>query len=184
MNRLHNFIVRISTWYVWLAFLVGFLVFKIVVVDRAIERMKTICGEMVKVPDMEIGYTGPQLENMLQYMNADCRVEYIRFAQIADVIFPLLYGFLLFFSIVILYYRAGVHVPQRWLYALPIFGIIADYGENFSIVRLLRMTNMDETSLAIASAFSMAKWFFLIASAVLIVLGAIRWLINRFRKTA
>lgn len=183
MSRLHNFILRISIWPVWLFFLVADLVFMFYVMPKAAADMKQSCGERVKVPDIEIGYTGEQLRNMLGYMNENCKALYYHIATITDSFYPLAYGFFFFFSIAILYYKTNIPAPKIKFYWFAIVTILFDYAENFTIAKLLKSgSHLSDTWLNVASVFSILKWAFAIACIVLIVLGVIRWLLNRFAK--
>jgi len=185
MNKLHHFILRISTWYVWLAFLLGTLAFNVYVMPKAANTLKASCGENVKIPDLEIGYTGGELKGMISFMTEACRNEYYYIATVTDSFYPLVYGLFLFFTIVILYYKTQVPLSKGKLYVFPIATILADFAENLTIGKLLfSKTPSDDYLYHFASAFSMMKWFFAIASAVLILLGIVRWLLHRFQKTA
>lgn len=181
---MHNFIVRISTIYVWLTFFVGFLVFNLYVMKNAGEHLNESCGNEVKIPDLQVGYSAEQLKNMLNFMSESCRETYIQIATITDSFYPVIYGLFFFFSIAIIYYKTNVPQPKNRLYVFPLFAILADFGENLSIVKLLRSEHMSDAWLNAASIFSLFKWFFIIFSFVLILLGLIRWAMIRFKKPA
>lgn len=182
MNLIHAFILRISTWYVWLIFFLSYSVFAGYVMNNAGQTMKTVCGEQVRVPDIEIGYTAAQLREMIDFMSPECRAEYHFIATVTDSVYPFAYGLFFFFSIVILYYKTKVPAPKFKLYVFPLFAILFDFLENASIDRLLAMEHHPDYMYQMASGFSLAKWFFAFASIVLIVLGIVRWLLVRFKK--
>ncbi|MEK6375889.1 MAG: hypothetical protein AABO58_24700 [Acidobacteriota bacterium] len=51
-----------------------------------------------------------------------------------DLVFPLIYGFLLAFALALL--APGTKLP-RWIVILPLIAALADYGENFSALAML-----------------------------------------------
>lgn len=180
MNTIHTFALRVSKWPVWAFFFIAFVVFVGYVMPGARERGEAACGKAV-IPDVEVGYGPARLTEILAGMDAGCREAYRSGAFGEDAVFPLVYGLFFFLCIVPLYYKGRSPLEFRGLYLLPLSGILADYGENFTLARLMLKPGYDGPLLYVAVAFSGLKWLFFYASSLLILFGLLRRLVLRFR---
>ena len=94
-----------------------------------------------------------------------------------DLIFPLVYGMMFVTAIVFL--TPGARTP-RWLAAIPLITVLADYAENTTVILLLKRYPKHLGGLPwIASIASGTKGVTLLASAVTVVVLAIVWLIRQ-----
>lgn len=183
MQKIHTFFLRITTVPVWLFFMVASAGMTWYMHTKADRGMKDVCGESVQVPDMQIGYTGEHLRDMLSYMGPECRELYYFIATMLDSVYPVVYGLFFLFSIVLLYYKRQENVRKGNLYLFPILAVVFDFAENISIARLLKLSgNYPDLLLNAASLFSLLKWFFVIGSVVLMVLGLINLSLSKAKK--
>ena len=182
MNKIHPFVLRISKWPVWLFFFLSLLAFAGYVMPKAQEGLAGACGRLA-IPDTEVGYDAAWLRQTLQAMDGPCREAYRRSALLQDALFPVAYGFFLFFSVAVLFYKTRSPFVLRGLYLLPLAGMLCDYGENFTLAFLMDHPAAGAGFLPyIAAAFSALKWFFFYGSLLLLLAGAVRWLVLRFRQ--
>lgn len=180
MHAFHAWVLRLSTWYVWLFFFAAYVVFAAYVMPGAAGSMQTACGATVKVPDIEIGYNAADLRSMISQMNTEeCRNTYLHIATVTDSVYPLVYGFFFFFSIVFLYYKGKNPSRVLWLYLVPIAAMLFDYAENASLAHIVRQhQNFSDFSANLASALSMLKWLFALAGVLVILVGLGRVLVR------
>lgn len=183
MQAIHNFVLRISKWPVWLFFFVAYAVFAGYVMNQAATDMRAVCDAETKIPDIEIGYTPDELREMLPYLTGACGETFRHIALVTDSFYPLAYGGFFFFTIVFLYYKGRNLFAYRGLYLFVPICLVFDYCENATLAYLVKQNgNYPESCLTWASVFSGLKWLFAFICIALILVGIIRWLMFRFRK--
>jgi len=105
-----------------------------------------------------------------------------------DLVFPLVYGAALAGGLLLAWSAAGRPIDPKWLIALVGITILADWTENLTQLQQLRQfivsQQLDAGWIGIASAATMVKLTFFIASAVGIVILAVVALYRAFVNTA
>lgn len=183
MNRLHDFILRITHVYVWGFFFLAYVAMAGYFMPRAAQTLKSTCGESVKVPDVEIGYNAAELREMITFMNPDCRREYLFVSAVTDSFYPLVYGFFFLFSAVYLYYKNANPFGIKGLYLIALAAMLTDFAENAALRFIIRHADsIADSTLHIASALSMLKWLFALGGLLVLLLGILRWVFWRFVK--
>jgi hypothetical protein len=181
MNRLHDFILRITHFYVWFFFFAAYLYMAGYVMPKAAQNMENACGESVKVPDVEIGYNAAELKEMIMFMSPDCRKEYLFVSAVTDTFYPFVYGFFFLFSAVYLYYKNANPFGLKGLYLIALAAMLTDFAENFTLRYAVRHADeLSNFSLHLASALSLLKWLFALSGLLVLLLGVLRWVYLRF----
>jgi hypothetical protein len=105
-----------------------------------------------------------------------------------DLVFPLVYGAGLVSGLLLAWGAAKRPVSAAWLIALVGITIVADWTENLTQLQQLRQFIIDQRLdagwIAVASAATMVKLTFFIASAAGIVILAVAALYRSFVRTA
>lgn len=183
MNRLHDFVLRITNVYVWGFFFLAYLAMAGYFMPRAAQNLQNACGESVKIPDIEIGYNAAELREMVAFMDPGCRSEYLFVATVTDSFYPLIYGFFFLFSAVFVYYKNAYPFGMKGLYLVAPAATLSDFAENFTLGYIVRRGGeLPDFAFHLASAFSMLKWLFALSGVLLLLLGVLRWVFWRFVK--
>jgi hypothetical protein len=122
-------------------------------------------------------YTPAEARAKLEALGAEGRAVYRSQEIQLDLIFPLVYCFLLAFGFALL--APGTHLP-RWIVIVPFIAALADYGEDFSalamIARFEKGTAIDSIAL-IGSLFTLTKQVLAYGSFIVVAALAIAaWL--------
>jgi hypothetical protein len=123
---------------------------------------------------------------MAEAYGAAGRQAYIRARLTFDVVWPLVYALFLVTGISWLYGRA-FPPGSFWRSAnlAPLLGILLDYAENLSTSLVMwRYPARTPVVDALASVFTLAKWFFVIGSFVLLLVGVLVGLARRLKTRA
>ena len=121
-----------------------------------------------------MGFSPRDADYTLSAMNQQQLVMYRHQEQVADMIFPLVYG--LFFAVATVMLVRYVSGP-RWLVLLPIGIALADYAENFSVIAMIGRKLRGEPlgpAATVGSAASRIKHGLLLLT-VLVLLGLCAW---------
>ncbi len=132
-------------------------------------------------PDTSLFYSASDLYGWANAFGADGRAEYVQARYTFDLIWPLVYTFLLVAVITWLLGRF-LEPGQKWrrLNLVPFLPLLFDYAENLSASIVIARYPATTPFLAdLVSVFTTAKWVTLAASFVLLVLVAVVALVRR-----
>ena len=172
MKKYSEWLYRVSTNRVTLAWLVVFLLFALLVLPKAV---RTPWIEAAGLPDIMLHYSSADLYAMAETYGSAGRAAFVRWHFTDDLIFPIIYTVFLLTASSWLIQR--VSPSAAWLRRLnlfPLIGAFFDILEN--VTTSFVMAHYPASSpLAASSApiITSAKWLFIGLSAlVLIVMGA------------
>ncbi len=134
-------------------------------------------GIATSIPDTQIFYTAEGLYEIFTSLGEAGRSAYLTVTLLLDYLYPVAYTLLL----VALIYRLSAGKKQLSLLPLAIF--ILDYLENTTIILLLLHYPGELPWLAtMAGFFTLFKWIMVIVCVAIVVLLAIRKLINKKKQ--
>ena len=173
MEKVSDWMVRVSSGWVVLLGLAVFLLFSALVLPGQAARAEDYSGE-IGSPDTSLFYTAGDLYAFAERYGAAGRAEYIRARFTFDRVWPLVYGLFLVTATSWLFARAGLR-GSRWmrLNLLPAAGVAFDYLENISAVVV--MARYPQPTLLLdhlAGVFTLVKWVCIAASFAVLLPGA------------
>lgn len=172
MRALSDWLVRVSTGWLALAAVVGFLLFTALVLP-AQPRIETTPGTQVSSPDLSFWYSAEDLYRTAEAYGADGREAYVRQRVTFDVVWPLVY--VAFLGVTLSWVAGRLAGGARlWQRAnlLPVAAGLFDYLENACTVTvMLRYPARAPIVGALAPVMSATKWTLLAASFVLLFAG-------------
>lgn len=139
-------------------------------------------GKRLKSLDARRGYTKAEVADYFETIGPDGREVYRFVTGRIDMIFPLVYGFLMFTALAWLYREYGHRFPFILvLFALPLLAMAFDYVENSNTLGLLKKyPELNEATVNAASRITRVKRVLFILALVPVVLAVaiycIRWL--------
>ncbi len=177
MNRLINFILRISSWKSLLVFLLLYLFFSGYILKNAEKKINTLTGHAIGVIDLTFGFDPQKTLDMVAAYGEAARSYYSRIEMTTDLAYPVIYAFL--FAIILgLIYR---HTDSAWVTVLPFGNMLLDYAENIFIIGLLNTYPHQSVSLAVfCEIFKLLKWMVLGVIIILAVMGLIKLVMKRY----
>jgi len=178
MNRLSNWINKISSGWITLICLAIFLLFTAFVLPTQAEEADVYSGD-VGSPDMSFYYSADDLYQFAEAYGSQGRSDYIRARLTFDVVFPLVYLIFLTTAISWATQKSG-KMGRFWerLNLVPVFGLLFDYLENSAAaVVMARYPDLTSVLPTLAGIFTATKWIFVGGSFVILVLllGVVVW---------
>lgn len=183
-RRLSAWLSRVSTGWVTLAAVVGFLLFTALVLPGQAARSEAETG-VTDSPDTSLFYLPRELYGLAEDYGVEGREAYIRARFTFDVIWPLIYGVFLSTAISWIYGRAfGTRSWWQRMNLAPVLGVLFDYLENIATsIVMWRYPERTAVVDVLAPVFTLVKWVFVGGSFGLLVLGGMvgmwRWLQGR-----
>lgn len=166
-----------------LVFLAGELLFNAVILPNQQAKIEAGSGGVGPI-DLQFFYTPEKAYSMVEYYGEAGRADYRLFELTGDIIYPIVYT--LFFSLAItwLFQRGSSSNSAMQKYNVTPFGAwLFDLLENLGIVTMLSVHPSTPALLAWSTAlFTLVKWLFAILSVVLLLVGLLMAIKNRFKK--
>jgi hypothetical protein len=184
LQRLSNWLRKVSTGPVALAALVVFLLFMALVLPRQ-SRTAEEASRGSGSPDTSFFYSVGDLYRMAEAYGPEGRATYVRARATFDVAFPLVYTFFLVTAISWVFTRAfppGI----RWQRAnlAPLIGALFDLLENAATSLVMaRFPAQTPVAAALAPLFTLCKWVFVIGSFLLLFGGIVVVVWRRIRRS-
>ena len=152
MASFTSFLNRISNWKTLIGLILLYLVFAMVLLRNAEEKINTLAGKEIGPIDVRFGYNPKRTLQMVEEYGEAGRAYYKQVEMSLDILYPIVYAFL-FAVLITIIYRRLINGPVRHLNILPFVGM--------------------------AEIFKLLKWltFFLII--FLVIYGLIKLLIRR-----
>jgi hypothetical protein len=182
ITRISRQIERVANIKVLLVLFIFLLPFNLFLFPLRSQRLAEYLGSKIPVLDTHFYYTPDQVHQYFSRLGRPGRELYALSEVTLDLLYPLLYGTFLSLILSWLYTRlfpAGGHF--RLLPLIPLAGVLADLGENLSLVVLLLAYPISLSWLVyVANLYTLSKWFAGLLSLFLILLGTgayiVKWL--------
>lgn len=165
MKKISSWFYQISTGWVTLIALLGFLLFTALVLPSQALQAEAYSRD-VGSPDLSFFYTAGQIYGFAEGYGPQGRQAYIRARWTFDVAWPLVYTVFLTTSISWLLKKSGNHTSRLGLInLLPVFGMALDFMENTAASIVMARFPRNTPILAhLSGVFTAFKW-------ILIALG-------------
>ena len=153
--------------------LITFMLYAGFVMLSGTKKMEELSGNSVEILDLTFGYSISEFNAIVSIYSEEARHFAAFFTITADVVYPLVYGFLLSFWIALIF-RPMHQKSGKWknLPLLPFAIILVDLVENGLLYQLLyTFPNQSNTLVQIASILTQTKWSLLIICFLLIISG-------------
>jgi hypothetical protein len=176
MISLLHLLHRIANWKTLIVLLALYVSFPAYWLTNAEATINQLAGKPIGPIDLTFGINPARTLAMVAEYGPAARAFYARTELTLDLIYPLVYSWLLAVLLMMLFRN-----KTNRLILLPFFTLVADYLENIAIVTLL--TTYPTQSIAVAvlcELVKVAKWLSFGGSIVLIGYGLILRGINRF----
>lgn len=175
-RKVSNWFYRISTGWVTLTTLVGFLLFMVLILPSQAAQAEEDMGSSSS-PDTSFFYTPEELYQMAETYGSEGRQAYIRARFTFDLVFPVVYLAFLVTAISWVYDKAFAPGSLgRFANLLPALGALFDYLENVSTSLVMaRYPNPTPAIAALAPLFTLTKWIFVGGSFVVLAAELIAW---------
>ena len=183
LNTLSETLGKYAHGWLVLLCLAGMLLFNGLILPNqqaTIERMSGGVGTI----DPQLFYTPEKAYSMVSAYGGAGRIAYRNFELTGDILYPVLYT--AFFALLITWlYQRGFTPgsPMQKSNVVPLGGWLFDLFENLGIAAMLSVYPSTPAWLARAAAvFTLLKWLFAGAAILLILIGLVMVLKNKFRK--
>jgi len=158
MTYLTNFLNRIANWKTAVFLLIVYVSFPTYWLKNAETTINQLAGKPVGVIDLTFGFDPARTLQMVADYGPEARAYYARTELTTDLIYPIVYSFLLAIILTMLF-RNKPYKPFAWVTLLPFVSLIFDYLENATIVTMLNTYPNQSMSVAVlCEVFKLAKW--------------------------
>jgi hypothetical protein len=183
ITKLSNTLKKYATGRIIFAFLALMLLFAIVIVPMIQGRLESSSGGSGPI-DLLLSYTPEKAYSMIESYGDDGRSLYRTFAMTGDVIYPVVYSIFLGLLITWLFQRSFTSNSKlQILNTVPLGAWLFDWLENINIVTMLSLYPSSPTTVAkLASICTTIKWGFGAVGILLVLIGFVMALKNRFKK--
>ena len=185
LAKLSETLKRFANGWLVLLFMAGDIFFNAVVLPGQQAKIEAGSGGVGPI-DLQIFYTPEKVYGMIASYSAEVRASYRLFELTGDILYPIVYT--LFFSLAItwLFQRGFASNSNMHKYNVVPFGAwLFDLFENLGIVTMLSVYPSTPTLVAWLSAkFTLIKWMFVAATALLLLYGLGMAIKNGFKKQA
>ena len=166
MQKLSDFLNRISNWKTLLITFAIYMVFNLVLLKNAESKINELAQKTVGVIDLTFGFNPQKTLSMVADYGELGREYYAQTEMTTDVLYPIVYT-LLFCIILTLLFRNKTYQPFSFINLLPLGALVFDLLENITIVTLLKsFPNSSEIVAILCEIFKMLKW---IASGLVLI---------------
>ena len=163
--------------------LILYLSFPAYWLKNAEATINQLAGKPVGVIDLTFGYNPARTLQMVANYGPAARTYYARTELTLDVIYPLVYSFLLAVILTLLF-RNDADKPFRWV-MLPFASGLFDYLENGAIVGLLTTYPAQSPALAVlCEVAKLAKWLSFGLVVLLILYGLFRLILSKIQTSS
>jgi hypothetical protein len=182
MKSFSQFLDRTANGKLLIFLLLIYAMFPTYFLKNAEEKINQLAGKKIGVIDLTVGFNPQKTLQMVANYGDEARAYYAQTEMTTDVIYPIVYAFLLGIILTLLY-RNKAYKPFPWINLLPFIALIFDYLENICIVSLLN--NYPSQSMMMANfceIFKLLKWLSLGIILILILYGLLRLLLAKLNK--
>ncbi len=168
-------------WLVFFLFLIDILFLSFLMPAAG----NAITGEAATVPiDLMFFYTPQTVYKIIAGYGATIRETYLSLSLSIDIAHPIVYTLFLSLLITWLFQKAyDTRSNMQKLNVVPFGAFAADLLENLGIITMISIYPKTPAVVAwLTTFFTMSKWIFVGASAVLVVIGFIAWITKTERE--
>jgi len=184
MYNLSAFLNLISNWKTLLGLIFLYLIFAVVLLKNAEERINTLAGKEIGPIDLTFGYNPARTLQMVEDYGAEGRKYYAGVELTIDLIYPVVYA-MLFAVLLTIIYRKLIRGPVRYIHLVPFIAMFFDFFENLTIVSMLNhYPEQSYTMASLCEFFKLMKWLVFGVIIFLVVYGMIRLLLKNEKKHA
>ena len=185
LNKLSATLRKHANGWLVLLFLAGEIFFNAVILPGQQAKLQAGSGGTGPI-DLQFFYTPEKVYGMIASYGDEVRASYRTFELTGDIIYPIVYT--LFFSLAItwLFARGFPSNSVMHKYNVVPFGAwLFDLFENLCIVAMLSVYPSTPVALAwVSTIFTMTKWLFILPTALLLLYGLVKAVMNGFKKQA
>ena len=158
MTAFINFLNRIANWKTLVFLLVIYVSFPAYWFKNAETTINKLAGKPVGPIDLTFGFNPTRTLQMVADYGPEARAYYARTELTTDLIYPIVYSFLLAVILTMLF-RNKPYKPFARVTLLPFLCLIFDYLENATIVTMLNTHPNQSMSMAVlCEVFKLLKW--------------------------
>jgi hypothetical protein len=183
LHRISETLRKYAMGWLMLLLFAGEMFFNAVILPNQQAKIEAASGGTGPI-DLQLFYTPEKVYAMVASYGAAGRANYRAFELTGDIIYPVVYT--LFFALLITWlFQRGFAADSRMqqLNVVPLGGWLFDLLENLGIVTMLSVYPSTPAALAwLTAIFTLIKWLFAGATIVLILVGLVMAIKNRFRK--
>ena len=144
-------------------------------------EINEIADNKVQLLDVRFSYSKTDVDETFEGMGYEGRKIYQFILGFIDMIYPIIYGLLLFLLLVKLTEKFS-NYKLKLICFIPMIAGLFDYIENFGISRMLNNYPLiSELNVNFASIATSMKWFFVFVSLILVLIFSIRKLLFNSR---
>ena len=137
-------------------------------------------NEELEILDVRLWYSAEDVFELFQSLGNQGRAIYLNQVAVIDMIYPLVYGFLLFLIIRLLSNRYLFFKQHSVFVYFPLIAASADILENLNTVLMLYLfPKVIDILCVIGSIFSLSKWFLVVFSLLIIIFMPLLQVIKR-----
>jgi len=179
MRTLSTFLNRIAGWKSLLLLLGLYVVFPAYILKNTGNKIIELAGKPVGIIDLTFGFNPQKTLMMVAEYGEAARSYYARTEMTIDIVYPIVYAFLLGIILTLLYRESS----YAWVILIPFICLLLDYLENINIVILL--ITFPQQSFAVATLceiFKLMKWLTFGSVILLMIVGLASKMINRVKQ--
>lgn len=179
MKTLIEFLQRIAGWKSLIVALAVYIVFPAYFLKNAETRIHELAGKKIPIIDLSFGFKPQSTLDLVAGYGDAGRAFYAAIEMSTDLVYPIAYAFL-FGIILAMLYRKEVYA---WVCLLPFGMLLFDYGENISIIYLLKTYPQQSWAMAaFCELFKMMKWLTFGVIFLLVLYGVATRLFRKGRE--
>lgn len=155
--------------------LLCYMLFAAFIMSSGVKKMEELSGNPIVILDLTFGYSISEFNAIVSNYSEEARHFAAFFNITADVVYPLIYGFLLSLWIALIF-RPMYQKTGKWknLPLLPFAIVLVDLVENGFLYQLFHsFPNHSSALVQVASVLTQAKWSLLVICFLLIIVGGI-----------
>lgn len=182
MNAMILFLNRYSNWKTLVGLLTLYLLFPLVLLNNAEEKIKRLAGKEIGPIDLTFGFNPQRTLQMVEDYGDAARKYYSTVELSLDIAFGVVYA-LLFAVILTMIYRRLINGPVNYINLLPFGVMFFDFLENITIVSMLtHYPEQSESMATLCELFKLIKWMMFGFIVALIIFGLIKLMLLKSAK--
>jgi hypothetical protein len=183
MITLITFLNRIANWKTLVFLLAIYVSFPAYWLKNAETTINKLAGKPVGPIDLTVGFNPTRTLQMVADYGPEARAYYARTELTTDLIYPIVYSFLLAVILTMLF-RNKPYKPFGWVTLLPFVSLIFDYLENATIVTMLTSYPAQSPTLAVlCEVAKLLKWLSFGLVVIFVLYGLFRLIMSKIQTS-
>ena len=171
------FLNRYSNWKTLVGLLILYLLFPLVLLNNAEEKINRLAGKEIGPIDLTFGFDPQRTLQMVEDYGDAARKYYASVELSLDIAFPVVYSLLLAVIMTMLFRRL-IRGPVNYINLLPFAVMFFDFLENITIISMLtHYPEQSESMATLCELFKLIKWMMFGLVVALIIFGLIKLLL-------